>query len=112
MFRTLVSVLLISVFVSQGAEGFEAKPYKMVQVELSPSIRSEFSKLSRSCNNYGYNSYRPSYSSNYYRPTSNTGGFNLGSLIGPAVFGLAAGAGVATAGTALSGLLAGLGGGK
>merc|ERR1711860_351292 len=95
--NTDMIIQLVFVFIATVGSGALAdatfyKSYSMQQVHLTPQIRSEFAKLNRYCRpSYGYSSYRPS------------SGFNLGSLIGPAVFGLAALGGFA----ALSGLLSG-----
>eukprot|EP00088_Acartia_fossae_P010587 TRINITY_DN1529_c0_g1_i4.p1 TRINITY_DN1529_c0_g1~~TRINITY_DN1529_c0_g1_i4.p1 ORF type:complete len:112 (+),score=17.44 TRINITY_DN1529_c0_g1_i4:27-338(+) len=81
MIIQLVFVFIATVGCGSVADATLLRSYPMHQVALTPEIRAEFHKLNRYCRpNYGYN-YGGGYSS---------GGFNLGSLLGPAVFGLAA----------------------
>merc|ERR1719383_1154060 len=98
MIVSLVSVFILTVGLGSIAEATQYKPYEMRSVPMTVSLKTEFDKLSRYCgNNYGY---RPGYNGGFGGGSSG-GGFNLGDLIGPAVFGLAAIGGAAAIANAL-----------
>merc|ERR1711909_245354 len=91
MLVSISFLLLVPLAYGEAAGSLQMRLYKGVdkQVEITPEVRSALRDLNRYCGtNNGYSYYRPT----YYRPT----GPNLGSLVGPAVFGLAA-AGVGAA---------------
>merc|ERR1711973_837327 len=96
MIVSLVSVFIVTIGLGSLADATQYRPYEMRSVPMTASLKTDFDKLSRYCgNNYGYNGY-----SNYYRPTGGSG-FNIGDLIGPAVFGLAAIGGATAIGSLL-----------
>jgi len=97
MIVSLVSVFILTIGLGSVADAVQYKPYQLKSVPVSVELQEEFDKLSRYCGSY--NGYRPS--GGYYRPTGGSSGFNLGSLIGPAVFGLAAVGGAAAIASAL-----------
>merc|ERR1712179_608359 len=97
MLVSISFLLLVPLAYGEAAGSLQMRLYKGLdkQVEITPEVRTALRDLNRYCGtNNGYSYYRPtSYRpTSYYRPT----GPNLGSLVGPAVFGLAA-AGVGAA---------------
>merc|ERR1711892_17189 len=103
MFYSLVLLFLSGFAPEAFAEKVEYRAFAGLdeQIQLSAEVRTAMTQLNRYCGSGSY-SYRPSYNSGYssYRPSYNSGP-NLGSLISPIVFGLAAGAGLGIVGNLL-----------
>jgi len=94
-----VVVFIFTIGLGSLADATQIEAYKLNSVEMTADVSAEFAKLNRYCGGGGYSYYRPT----SYRPSYNSGP-NLGSLLGPAVFGLAAVGGASL----LAGLLSGV----
>merc|ERR1711915_710655 len=89
----VTTIMLVSLVYTFLASLAEASQYSRT-ITMPGEVRAEMDALNRYCGGGRYGS------SYYYRPTSSSSG-GLGSLLGPAIFGLAAVGGAAAIASAL-----------
>merc|ERR1719341_292546 len=100
-------VILVLVFISTCAPGAMAdavsyRPFAGLEreIEMDSTVQSAMAQLNRYHGSGSYSYHGSSHhhgSSSYYRPTYNQPSNNLGNILTPVVFGLAAATGVAAA---------------